>query len=74
MGIHRLRRRPAAHFATEHTLAHLGLEPELADNVTMAYYQGGHMMYVHRQELTHMAGDIRRFVKDSLATPAAAGL
>ena len=34
------------YFATEHTFAHLNLEPELKDNIYMTYYEGGHMMYV----------------------------
>ncbi len=40
----------------------------------MAYYEGGHMMYVHRRELAAMAGDIRRFVSATLKSPASAGL
>lgn len=62
------------HSATEHTLAHLGLEPELTGNITMAYYEGGHMMYVHRRALAEMADDIRRFIQKTLATPAATNL
>jgi carboxypeptidase C (cathepsin A) len=62
------------HFATEHTLAHLGLDAELAGNVEMAYYEGGHMMYVHLGELGAMAEDIRRFVTETLKAPVAATL
>ncbi len=47
------------YFATEHTFAHLGLDPELRDNVRMEYYESGHMMYIRKKSLvrmkTHMA-------------------
>lgn len=33
------------YFATEYTFSHLELEPELRSNVSMTYYEGGHMMY-----------------------------
>ena len=33
-------------FATEYTFAHLGLEPQLRKNVSLHYYEGGHMMYI----------------------------
>jgi len=58
------------HFATEYTFAHLGLDPELFDNVTMHYYSAGHMMYVHLDELAQMKIDIGAFIAD--ATPRAA--
>ena len=35
------------HFATEYTFNHLGLAPELSKNITMSYYEAGHMMYVN---------------------------
>jgi carboxypeptidase C (cathepsin A) len=30
--------------------------------VTFAYYEAGHMMYVHEPSLTQLAADIRRFI------------
>ena len=35
------------YFATEYTFNHMDLDPEIRDNVTMRYYEAGHMMYVH---------------------------
>jgi len=55
------------HFATEYTFAHLGLDPELNDNVTMAYYEAGHMMYVHLESLAKLKTDIAEFVASALA-------
>src|SRR5699024_879610 len=34
------------YFATEYTLDHLGIEPELRSNISTSYYEAGHMMYV----------------------------
>ena len=50
------------HFATEYTFNHLGLDPELRDNVRMEYYEAGHMMYAHEQSLKKLASDLREFV------------
>lgn len=54
------------HFATEYTFAHLGLDPELYENIEMYYYDAGHMMYVHLDSLAQMRDDIAVFVT---ATP-----
>jgi carboxypeptidase C (cathepsin A) len=53
------------HFATEYTFAHMGLPPEVKDNVEMSYYEAGHMMYVDLDSLERLAGDLRRFVADA---------
>ena len=50
------------HFATEFTFSHLGLDPELRDNVQMGYYEAGHMMYVHLESLAKLGGDVREFI------------
>ncbi len=50
------------HFATEYTFSHMGLDPEVRDNVEMRYYEAGHMMYVHKPSLEQMASDLREFV------------
>lgn len=48
------------YFATEYTLDHLGIEPELQENISKSYYEAGHMMYVQLESL--------RKLKDELAT------
>jgi carboxypeptidase C (cathepsin A) len=50
------------HHATEFTFGHLGLDESLGGNVEMGYYEAGHMMYVHVDELAKLAGDLRRFI------------
>ena len=53
------------HFATEYTFSHLGLDPEVRENVRMEYYEAGHMMYVHRESLEKLASDLRNFVTET---------
>ena len=50
------------HFATEYTVSHMGLDPEIRPNLTMAYYEAGHMMYVDQPSLAALAADLRVFI------------
>ena len=54
-------------FATEHTFSHLGLNESLRGNVRMAYYEAGHMMYIHLPSLEALKRDLAEFIKN--ATP-----
>jgi carboxypeptidase C (cathepsin A) len=56
------------HFATEYTFSHLGLAPELRQNITMGYYEAGHMMYVHLDSLARLKRDLEAFVLRSVPT------
>ena len=51
------------HFASDYTMRHLGIEPELRKNITTSYYEAGHMMYVHQPSLEKLAKELRAFVK-----------
>ena len=53
------------HFATEYTVSHMGLDPEVRANIRLTYYEAGHMMYVHKPSLEKMASDLREFVKET---------
>ncbi|MFN8423103.1 MAG: peptidase S10 [Anaerolineae bacterium] len=50
------------YFATEYTFDHLGLEPHLKGNVSMGYFEAGHMMYVHEGALGALKGELAGFV------------
>jgi carboxypeptidase C (cathepsin A) len=50
------------YFATEHTLAHLGIEPALRDNIDVSYFDAGHMMYVHGPSIQRLGEELRTFV------------
>ncbi|HEY8471200.1 MAG TPA: peptidase S10 [Natronosporangium sp.] len=50
------------YFAAEHVVAHLAVPDELRDNIEIAYYPAGHMMYVHEPSRIEQAGHLARFV------------
>jgi carboxypeptidase C (cathepsin A) len=50
-------------FAAEYTMHHLGLEPELRDNVRLTYDPAGHMMYVHPPSRRQLKEDIVSFIE-----------
>ena len=54
-------------YATEYTFSHLGLPADLRDNVTMAYYESGHMMYVREHDLTKLHTDVAAFIRAAVA-------
>lgn len=51
------------HFAADYTFHHLGLNPTLRANITMKYYEAGHMMYIHQPSLAAMKHDLAEFVQ-----------
>ncbi|MCB0826699.1 MAG: peptidase S10 [Armatimonadetes bacterium] len=50
-------------FATEYTLSHLGIDPVLHDNIEVAEYEAGHMMYINEECLSQLRDDVAAFVK-----------
>ena len=54
------------YFATEYTFNHLGLDENLRDNVSMEYYDAGHMMYIHTPSLKEMKRDLSKFIKGAI--------
>ena len=54
-------------FAAEYTFDHLGLDPSLRSHLSGAYYEAGHMMYVHIPSLAKLKKDMAAFVQASLA-------
>jgi carboxypeptidase C (cathepsin A) len=61
------------YFATDYTFKRLALEPDLRGNVTQAFYEAGHMMYIHRPSLVQMKQDLSRFLQGAVAPPPRAG-
>ena len=54
------------HFAADYTFHHLGLNPALRNNITMKYYESGHMMYIHQPSLAAMKQDLLEFVQSGV--------
>ena len=50
------------HFAAEDVVAHLNLPDELRANIEHAYYEAGHMMYVHEPTRRQQSRDLAAFV------------
>jgi carboxypeptidase C (cathepsin A) len=53
-------------FAAEYTVSALNLEPQLRQNITFAYYEAGHMMYIEKNSLRKLKEDAARFIQSSI--------
>lgn len=54
------------YFATDYTFSHLGLHESLRQNISMAYYEAGHMMYIHLPSLVQLKKDLATFIRNSV--------
>ncbi len=54
------------YFATEYVVNHLGLDPETRKNVSMGYYESGHMMYIHQPSLAKLKDDLANFIRSAM--------
>lgn len=50
------------YFATEYTFNHLSLPTSLRQNISMSYYEAGHMMYIHEPALAELKADLAAFI------------
>ncbi len=57
------------YFATEYTFNHLSLDPSLQQNISMGFYEAGHMMYIHQPSLAKLKQDLATFIGSAM--PAA---
>ena len=53
------------YFATRYTFNHLGIDAGLQANISMGYYDAGHMMYVHEPSLAQLKDDLAAFVEEA---------
>jgi carboxypeptidase C (cathepsin A) len=51
--------------ATRYTFARMQLDPEVRKNVSMSYYEAGHMMYIAKREHAKLANDMRQFIRSA---------
>ncbi|HKX00822.1 MAG TPA: hypothetical protein VJN43_23975 [Bryobacteraceae bacterium] len=54
------------YFATEYTLAHLGLDPSLRHNISTGQYEAGHMVYIDVKSLEKLKRDVAGFLENAL--------
>lgn len=55
------------YFAAEYTISHMGLDRRLRSNVSVSYYEAGHMMYIDVASLAKLKRDVRAFIASSIA-------
>ena len=53
------------YFAMEYTLATMNLDPSLRKNITVEYYEAGHMMYIEKNSLKKLKDDFTKFIQNS---------
>ncbi|MEO8453214.1 MAG: peptidase S10, partial [Gemmatimonadota bacterium] len=51
------------YFAAEYSINHLRLDPTLRNRITRAYFEAGHMMYIHLPSLARLRQDVGGFVQ-----------
>ena len=49
-------------YGVEHSINHMGLDPELKKNIIMKYYEAGHMMYTHQPSMKKFKEDVDAFI------------
>jgi carboxypeptidase C (cathepsin A) len=54
------------YFATEYTFNHLSIDRSLRQNISMSYYEAGHMMYVHIPSLAQLKQDLAAFMETAV--------
>ncbi len=57
------------YMATAYTFEHMALDASLRGNISMGFYESGHMMYIHGPSLAQLKGDLARFI-GTAAPPA----
>jgi len=61
------------YFAARYTVNHLDIEHSLRANITMRFYEAGHMMYTRKSSLEKLTGDVARFYECGGSGGSAAG-
>jgi carboxypeptidase C (cathepsin A) len=56
------------YFAVVYTFNHMGLKPDLRQQVHYTFYEAGHMMYIDRAERTQLKEDIASFYRVAIGS------
>lgn len=54
------------HFAAQYSMNHMGITPELHDNIHYYFYEAGHMYYLDVTSLEKLKADVSEFMKSAL--------
>jgi carboxypeptidase C (cathepsin A) len=54
------------YFATEYTVQNMGLDPEIRGNISLTFYEAGHMVYMVPSELAKFKADSAHFYETTL--------
>jgi carboxypeptidase C (cathepsin A) len=54
------------YFATEYTLSNMNLDKDLRKNISVKYYEAGHMMYIEVDSLRKLKTDFTQFIRQTL--------
>jgi carboxypeptidase C (cathepsin A) len=54
------------YFATQYTFNHLGIDPSLEKNLSLSFYEAGHMMYIHLPSLAKLKETLANFVRGAI--------
>src|SRR5262249_33661345 len=54
--------------ATRYTFARMGLDPDVRKNVSMDYFEAGHMMYIDRAAHARLKKDVSEFIRTNSNT------
>jgi carboxypeptidase C (cathepsin A) len=58
------------YFAAEYSIAHLAIPADMAGNIEFAYYEAGHMMYLHEPSRQAQSARLAEFVTGTASAPA----
>ena len=50
-------------YGAEYTFDHMNLPENIRKNVSMTYYEAGHMMYIHKESLPQFKTDLAQFIQ-----------
>jgi carboxypeptidase C (cathepsin A) len=53
------------YLATQYTFNHMGLEKSLQDNISMSFYEAGHMMYIHMPSIQQLKENLANFIQNA---------
>ena len=54
------------YYAAEYSFDHMGLDPTVKRNISTAYYEAGHMMYIDLKSLAKLKQDVDKFIDNSI--------